>query len=401
MDRRQFLLRSGFASLGGLLLHGCGGSDGGSPSTGGSPPNGGSPSAGPPPPPLPPLPSGTIVIALAGSSSALQYVSNFVGPASNARVQVTRDGTSFSALQSGAFGKIAGEALVQATGQNVIFIDGGVTGSSLASWAAVGSPHRRQLVSRIRAVGGAHLLLLQVGWNDASGGSVRGRAEQFGLFRTLIGAVRSEAGIPDVPVVLGACQNLHSGAAQRQDRLALHRLAELDAAAIIPDVSYGFSTYDLPTYDGIHQSEQGQLLAGQRFAEQAIARLAGRPAPRGPRATAVTRVSDTVTQIQLSLADGVGFMPASGLDGFFVQDAAGLTAATSAIRIDQRTIQIMHRPLNEVAGTIRYALDSSLGLPGCVRDTSALARPMEPMLLPVGSAATGMVPAAGFEPAAP
>ena len=390
MDRRQFLVRSAVASLGGLLPGGCGGSDGG-----------GGPSPAAPAAASPPLPGETIVIALAGSSSVMQYVSHFAGPASNARVQVTRDGTNFAPLQSGAFGKVAGDALVQATGQNVIFIDGGVSGATLASWAAPSSPHRRQLVSRIRAAGGADLLLLQAGWNDAASGAVRSREAQSGLFHALIGAIRSEAALPGLPVLLAACQNLHSGAARWQDQLALQRLAELDAAASIPDVTYAFSTYDLPTYDGIHQSEQAQLLAGQRFAEQAIARLAGQPSPRGPRAAAVTQVSDSVTQIQLNLADGTGFMPASGLDGFFVQDAAGLSAATSAIRIDDRTIQLMHRPLDMVEGTIRYALDARIGLPGCVRDTSALARPMEPMLLPVSNSAAEMVPAAGFEPAAP
>ncbi|WP_121118663.1 SGNH/GDSL hydrolase family protein [Croceibacterium ferulae] len=331
----------------------------------------------------------------------MQYVSRFDGPTSDARVQVTRDGTRYATLQSGAFGKVAGQAIVQATGKNVVFIDGGVSGATLASWAETGSTHRRQLVNSIRAAGRADLVLLQAGWNDAASGLVRSREEQFRLFRTLIGAIRSEAAIPNAPVVLGACQNLHGGVAGRQDQLALQRLAELDAAAGIPDVAYGFSTYDLPTHDGTHQSEQGQILSGGRFAEQVIARLAGQTLPRGPRGTAATQVSDSMTQIRLDLAGGADFMPASGLDGFFVGDAAGRSPVTSAVRIDANTIQLVHRPLDMRQGTVRYALDSALRLPGCVRDTSALARPMEPMLLPVGSAATGMVPAAGFEPAAP
>lgn len=309
----------------------------------------------------------------------MQYVSRYDQPRGSERVLVTRDGATRSTLQTGAFGKVAGQAIVRATGRDVVFIDAGVAGGTLSGWAAATSPWRQKLVSSIRAAGGADLVMLQAGWNDAAGGSIKSREGQLALYQSLIGSIRTEAAIPNVPVVLGACQNLHGGVLQFQGQLALQRLAELDAVGRIADVAYGFSTYDLATYDGTHQSEQGQLLSGQRFAEVAIARLAGQPLPHGPRGVLARRFTDTVTQVQLNVAGEGDYIPSSGIDGFFVQDAAGLSAATAAARIDARTIEVTHRPL--AGGTIRYALDSALGLPGCVRDTSITARPMEPMLL--------------------
>jgi lysophospholipase L1-like esterase len=323
------------------------------------------------------------VIAVAGSSSAQQYLSSYGGLVIDARVQVTRDGTSLAPLQSGAFGEVAGQAIYQATGRSVIFIDAGVPGATLAGWAGADSSWRQRLVSSIKAVGRADMVLLQVGWNDAARGSVRSREDQFALFRSLIGSIRTEASVPDVPILLGAAQNLSEATAGMQNSMAFQRLAEQDAVISIPNVTYAFSTYDLPTNDGVHQTEEGQLVSGRRFAEQAIAKLAGQTAPRGPRGTRVRRITDTVSQVDLILSTDTGFLPTSGLDGFFVQDAAGLTAATSAVRLDGRTIQVTHRALDPQRATIRYALDSRLGHPGFVRDNSAFARPMEPMLLPV------------------
>jgi lysophospholipase L1-like esterase len=378
MDRRHFIAQLTLATVG-LSVGACGGSGGNG--SGGSPVPSPSPTPSPTPAPIPQTPGiSRLTIAFAGASSAELYLSNgTTSPPADDRVRVTRDGTNYVGLNVGAFGMVAGRSIATALGRNIDFISAGASGTTLAQWAATVSSQRQRLVAACRAAGGVDVVLLQVGFNDVTRGLVQGRSQQLTLLRTLINAVRTEAGVPNAQIVLGATQNLEPANSALQEALAQQRLAELDAAADIAGVSYGFSTYDLATTDGIHQTAQSQILSGTRFAEHVIARMTSRSLPHGPRGLLARRVTATTSEVQISLFDGANMSPTSGIDGFYVEDASGISRVTSATRVSNQVIQLQHRALNAQGAWIRYALDSSLGLPGCVRDTSTALRPMEPM----------------------
>lgn len=345
-----------------------------------------SPAPTPTPTPTPtPIRPNTLVadrlsIAVAGSSSPAFYLSLFDGPATNMAVTATSDGTNFAPLAKGAFGKTAGNAINAATGRAVRFVRGGVGGTTLVQWAATGSSMRADLVRAIVAAGGVDILLLQVGRNDVADRLVGDLATQLALIRTLIAALRRETGLPDLTVFIGGSQNVLTGDPVQQRMQGTQRQAEMTVALGDAHVRYGFATYDLPVFDGTHQTEQGQIRAGQRFAAQVLAWLQGRAGPRGPRLVSARAVGTSQTEVTLALADGVDITPASNILGFQVTDNGQAVPLTGAVRTGRTTILLSHSAISQTARGVAYGLTTAPDDQNGVHDTSADRLPMEPSL---------------------
>lgn len=378
IDRRRFLGSAACTFGMSIMLQGCGGGGG---STGGgsiiAPPA----PAPPVPAPAPPPPNARpLRIAFAGSSSAAQYLSLYRGPADNPAVTASSDGISFAPLTIGAFGKTAGTFISNALARPVMFLRGGVGATTLAQWSAGNSPQRTALVQAIRAAGGVDAILVQVGRNDAANLTVPSTDAQVAQLRALIASLRSEARVPDATIFIGASQDMLDGNTEQHLQLGRQRLAEITVANADSNIRYGFSTYDLETVDGIHQSESAQGISGTRFAAQVIAWARGTAQQRGPQIASVAFVSQTETRVSLRHGAGTDILPEIGVDGFQLVLGGGATelAITAAERVDPTTVRLTHAARNNRPVRVAYALDHDVSDTRCLRDNSTYGLPAEP-----------------------
>ena len=378
LSRRRFV--AGAITWTGIstMLEGCGNGAGGQPvTTTPIPALPSSPVSFPTPSPAPPPAATMLKIAVAGSSSAEQYLSFYTGPASNAAVQAASDGNGFVTLETGAFGKTAGVAINQALNRPVCFIRGGIGGSKLKDWAAANSSQRATLVRSIKAAGGADVILIQIGRNDAADQVIVDTATQTALLRALINAVRNEANVPNAIIFIGGTQDLINGTRAQYVQFAMQRQAEM---AVVNDagVRYGFSTYDLDTFDGIHQSEASQIVSGTRFAAQVIAWAKASVEQRGPRIVNVRSISSTETHLTLVHGAGSDFTPSMKIDGFVVAVGTEEYKILSAERVDATTVRLSHQATGSETPVVSYALLLDTSNTACLRDTSVYGLPMEP-----------------------
>lgn len=123
-----------------------------------------------------------------------------------------------------------------------------------------------------------------------------GSRDYLARFTRFVQASREALKSPSLPVLtvqLGRCLNDDSLAMARH--YGLVRQAQRDAMATIPQV-YAVPANDLPLYDTVHLSPEGNLRLGERLAGCALATLYGRPASwRAPEIASATRTApDTV-----------------------------------------------------------------------------------------------------------
>lgn len=376
VSRRRFMGTAACYVGMSAMLQGCGG--GGSGGSGGGD---GSIIIPPAPTPAPvPTPSNALTIAFAGSSSCEQYLSLFAGPANNPAVTVSSNGFSFSQLTLGAFGKTAGTLISNALGRPVRFLRGGLGGTTLMQWSANNSPQRAALVQAIRAAGGVDAILVQVGRNDAFNLSIQTVEGQVAQLRALIGSLRAEAKVPNAMIFIGTSQDMLGGNTEQHLQLGRQRLAEVTVINTDPNVRYGFSTYDLPTLDNIHQTEASQHISGTRFAAQVIAWVRGTEQQRGPQITGASFLSQTQTTITLRHGAGTDILPTIGIDGFqiLLGGSAAELIIKAAERVDATTVRLTHEARNNRPVRIAYALDHDVGDANCLRDNSLYGLPCEP-----------------------
>lgn len=288
------------------------------------------------------IPPPPIVIAFAGSSSPAYYLTQGTIPTADNRVTVTDDGTTYATLTTGRHGGELGRQIADATGRNVRFIKGGIAGSTLAQWAAASSTQRSALVTKINAAIAAGSppdeICIQVGNNDLDAGG-NSYAERLGLWRQLISSLRSEIGRPNQLITIGGCQ---SKPAAKPVRVGWQREAEMTVANNDANVRFAFSTYDLPTSDGQHQTDASQVISGARHAAQSIAYLKGTQQSRAPFPSGITRVSDTVVRMLVSYPAGESdYTPAGGLTGGYLVPnggTAGSEIAGTGVRVSASAI---------------------------------------------------------------
>ncbi len=237
-------------------------------------------------------------------------------------------------------------------------------------------------MATIRAAGGADVVLLHVGRNDVSNLLVGSVAVQIQLLRSLISALRAEADLPDAMVFIGGSQDILNPSVEQRRQIARQRLAEVGVAATDRNVRFGYSTYDLATVDGVHQSENSQVICGTRFGRQVIAWLQNATERRGPRFASVVPVSDTQTDVDFMLSTAADITPAVAIDGFqaFVGADNAELLISAAERTGVRRVRLTHAPRSGRPIRIGYALAAEMSDTQCLRDGSEDQLPAEPFL---------------------
>ncbi|WP_375194496.1 hypothetical protein, partial [Sphingobium sp.] len=226
------------------------------------------------------------------------------GPANNAAITASSDGINFVELSMGAFGKTAGAAIYRALGKEVRFLRGGVSGTTLAQWEANGFPQRAVLVQAILAAGGADAILLQVGRNDAALRLIESVDSQVSLQKSLVSKLRSEASIPNAFIFVGGSQGMVGGDAEQHNQIAMHRFAEIRLTSEESGCRFGFSTYDLETFDTFIKLKHRKNISGMRFADQVVAWFLGAQEKRSPQIKWANLVSKVETNVELQIAGG-------------------------------------------------------------------------------------------------
>ncbi|WP_200922252.1 SGNH/GDSL hydrolase family protein [Sphingomonas sp. Leaf23] len=203
---------------------------------------------------------------------------------------------SFSPLIRGAFGKTAGALIHAATGRPVRFVGGGIGGTTLAAWASSESPQRAALVAKIKLLDRVDCALIQLGRNDAGARIIKNTETQVDLYKSLVSAIRKETGYPQLPVFIGTSQDVRAGDIVQIQQLGWQRTAELLLVRDDSTVKIGFSTYDLATFDGLHQTEQSQITSGTRFGKRIISYLNNTEPYIGPNIGRVETIDDSSTR---------------------------------------------------------------------------------------------------------
>ncbi len=270
-----------------------------------------------------------IVIALEGSSSAAYYATQGTIPTPDSRVKVSDNGTTYATMAAGRFCGEAGRLIANATGREVWFIKGGIPGSTLYQWSTSSSTQRKALLDKVNAATAAGIavtaMLSQIGDNDADGGDGVGGpnsySERLTKIRQLHSLNRSETNLSNLMIFVGGSHNKVNA---KPLRIGYQREAEMTAVNNDANVRFGFSTYDLATSDGQHQTDASQLISAPRFAAQVIAWLNGTQQSRAPYPSGIQRISDTVVRMLVSYPAGESdYTPASNLYGGFLVPTNG------------------------------------------------------------------------------
>lgn len=387
MSMRDFLSRRRFLETtvcyAGLsaILQGCGSGE----TTGNGPPIVVVPAPTPTPTPAPPStptpPSGEVItIAFAGSSSTEQYLSLYSGSLSNPSVTVSSDGINFTSLNMGAFGKSSGDKIAKETGRHVRFVRGGIGGTTLDQWASDTSLQRAALVQKIRAAGGVSIILIQIGRNDAATLLITNQESQENKLTRLISLIRTESSSPEAFVFIGGSQDILNSSPMQRLQLGWQRLAEVNVASRVFNTRYAYSTYDLKTFDQVHQTEESQILSGMRFANQVISLYQTTPEQRGPRIIRTTSVSQNYTDIEISHAGGTDIFPARNINGFRIslENEIDEISILSAERRGPTTVRVGHEARGNRRVRLSYAITNDVSDENCLRDNSDARLPAEP-----------------------
>ncbi len=371
MQRREFLVTAGL-----FALCGCGseGSGGGGVIVVPGP----LPAPQPSPAPAPTSPFGSVTIALAGSSSSYEYLTNYAGPPSVSQVSVSQDGVSFARLEVGAFGKAAGTEIARISQKQVRYLSGGAPGTTLAQWVVPDSSYRANLVRMLQRAGGADVVLLQIGRNDAESGVIASFEAQVALLQSLISAIRTEGNVANAMFFIGGSQEIFGGSANQLRQLGIQRQAETSVARNDAMVRFGFSTYDLSTRDNVHQTEQSQLISGARFAAQVAAYLNNQAESRGPRLLSARPVSDSEMFVELDAGSGSDIAPSSQISGFSILTNGQRLQILTSERVAPTQIRLVHAPRNGATAQLGYGLGGEINPSWCLRGNGSLQLPAEP-----------------------
>jgi hypothetical protein len=303
---------------------------------------------------------------------------NYAGPPSTDQVSVSEDGVSFARLEVGAFGKVAGTEIARISQKQVRYLSGGARGTTLAQWAAPDSSFRADLVRMLQRAGGADVVLLQIGRNDVEFGIVTSFEAQVALLQSLISAIRTEGNVADAMFFMGGSQEFIGGSTDQIRQLGIQRQAETSVARNDAKVRFGFSTYDLPTRDNVHQTEQSQLISGARFAAQVAAYLTNQAESRGPRLLSARPASDSELLVELDTGSGTDIAPSSQISGFSILTNGQHLQILTAERVSTTLIRLAHAPRKGATAQLGYGLSGEINPSWCLRGNGSLQLPAEP-----------------------
>ena len=255
-------------------------------------------------------------IGVVGSSTMNAAFFNDLGEPSDPLVtrSLSTSPTSFSTCGGLAMRRI-GKALRARYNRPIQFVKCTQGGTSVAGWDAAGNEDMQTTINAFQAVGGVDLILFQLGFNDASGGTFTTQAEHETRLRSVLAKLRAAAG-GNVPIFMGYSQKsasttLTTAAHARFDMLYL---AE-DAVEKDANNFFGAQQYDQPQADTIHMTDAGYGPWGDRYVANIIRGLDGLSSAYGPRMTGLAATTSTIT-VTLTHSVATNFTPSSGITSF-------------------------------------------------------------------------------------
>ncbi len=265
-----------------------------------------------------------------------------------------------------------GRRLQAALGYPIGLIPTALGGSSLAMWEpARNGPLYANMMAMIAAAGGrVRGVVWYQGESDANPAAVASYAARF---REFIAGLRSDLASPELPVLCAQLGRVVApGDAQRatcwtelreiQRRLA----AEVDQVWLVPAI-------DLPLSDEIHLSAASNVLLGQRFAEQALVQVYGRPGtPPALRLLRAARTAATVVRLDFTRSPA-GWCRPGEIRSLTAADSAGELAVEAVSLDDEGWVEL--RLAREPAGEVTVHAHAGCHPPADLRDRDQ--RPVE------------------------
>lgn len=291
-----------------------------------------------------------LTIMFIGSSTPQKYFDTFTGPA-NDQVTSSADGTTFAALgTTGAGATNLGNNLNTITGRPIRFIKKGVSGTKLSDWEAAGDANRAAAVSagnNAKANGGLDAIVCIVGFNDVYlDSSVTSQAAHEAKLRSLFSKLRSELGLPNIPIMVGVSQAMvgQTPTAAQDQQLTWVRAAEM---AVSKDSLNGFYAHsvDLPTItNDFHMNAASYVVHAARGARNIAAKFGVGTASRGPSIVSGVGVDNSTTDVTIVHDGGNDFTPTTGISSFLVSFDGFSTSVTpsSVSRLNSTTVRVTH-----------------------------------------------------------
>lgn len=338
-----------------------------------------------------------VLVAVDGQSQAWLWFSStsYAGDSSltpNTLVRITgvQPGTTTWAVPNAATmnGAIAcGNALVTGLGCPVGLIDGSWDASGLlvpaaggatgvgGQWISSGVAGTALTASNaaITAAGGAAATIWIQGEGDAGAGITQ--AAYYTALGQMIAIRRTHTSDASHPYVLALLARNDAGMADA-NREAI-KLAQVQKCA---DTGvYRVERMDLPLHtDGVHHTAAGFTSLGQRCAQAVLVALGVATYYRGPRITAVNKVTSTTFDVTFALTSpATTITPVSSITGFRVLDGGSPITVSSATRQSATKVRLTLASAPATLPTIQYLYGSLPTITGVIKDDSTLALPAE------------------------
>jgi hypothetical protein len=320
-----------------------------------------------------PAPTESYTIALIGSSSTYRFTTEGLGTPNN-NVLVSTDGLTYTPMTAGRMCMDAGNLILAETGYAVRWLSCGINGTTLSQWEADGSAERAAAVATINAAIGCNAALIQVGYNEfAFGGAIT--YEGFKRkWRSLIAKLRAETNQPGLLIFIGMSQDASDYPAAVQ----MAREVEMAVANNDVNVVLGYQTYDLATYDGIHQTEPSQAITATRFAPQFVSVVKNRAQYRGPFISSAKAVNDNTTDVIISHRKGTDFTAAASIPGFVLISQSGNRMDATGTKLSATSIRLSHASRIGASWQVAYAPDAGAADDaGIIKDNATPNLPLE------------------------
>lgn len=285
--------------------------------------------------------------------------------------------------QNGAIA--CGNALVAALGCPVGILDGTFDGSGLAvvgnggQWVGGSGNAYTQFASMVTAAGGK---LGAVVWIQGETDAAQGvsQAAHYAALGTLFATMRTDTGQSGLPIILATlARDLTGVTPANREAIKLAQVQKCADTGI-----YRVERFDLALRsDNIHHTAGAFTVLGTRCARAVLAALGQVATYRGPRITAVRKVSATVFNVLLSYASptlGTDVVPTSGIDGFRALDGSTPITVNSATHVaGTNVIQLTLASAPSALPTIQYLYGSGAGITpaNIARGNDSLALPLE------------------------
>ena len=145
----------------------------------------------------------------------------------------------------------------------------------------------------------------------------------------------------------------------------------------VPECYLAATTLDLKNLGKQHLTPEAYTTMGNRVAQTVLYILGRETFYRGPRVAAVRPNGERVLEVSLRHQGGTDVLPATGITGWEVIDAAGAVPIQNVFRHDSRTIRIRLARVLQARAEVRYLYGAMPDVRRVLRDNASPGLPLE------------------------